>query len=150
MSSLRTADLRLNEQSSKKMQRLKANVGVMVCDEISQVGVDLLHADALRTTYCRKELYALRAEDYMRPQETWGRLAVFIGSGDFLQLPPVPETSSLLNRRIGRSYEHQQGQALLAGIEHVVDFVAMQRFDDPVLREILYSMRTPGGKALTE
>ena len=86
----------------------------------------------------------------MRPQETWGRLAVFIGCGDFLQLPPVPETASLLCRRPQSSYEHRQGQALLAGLEHVVDFVAMQRFDDPLLLEILHAMRTPGGKTLSE
>ena len=92
----------------------------------------------------------LRAEDYMRPQETWGRLPVFIGCGDFLQLPPVPETASLLCRKEQSSYEHKQGQALLAGIEHVVDFVAMQRFDDPLLLEILHSMRTPGGKVLSD
>ena len=86
----------------------------------------------------------------MRPQETWGRLPAFIACGDFLQLPPVPETSSLLNRRLSSSYEHQQGQALLAGFEHVVDFVEMQRFDDPLLLEILHSMRTPGGKSFSE
>ena len=149
-SSLRTAALRLNEQSSRKMQRLKGNLGVEACDEISQVGGDLFHASALRTTYCRRDLHALRSEDYMRPQETWGRLPAFIACGDFLQLPPVPETSSLLNRRLSSSYEHQQGQALLAGFEHVVDFVEMQRFDDPLLLEILHSMRTPGGKTLSE
>ena len=31
-------------------------------------------------------------------------------------------------------------------MEHVVDFVQMQRFDDPLLVEILHAMRTPGGK----
>ena len=77
-------------------------------------------------------------------------MAVFLACGDFLQLPPVPETSSPFHRKPETSYEHKQGQALLAGIEHVVDFVAMQRFTDPILEEILYSMRTPGGKTLSE
>ena len=132
------------------MERFEGNLGVQACDELSQVGSDLFHASALRTTYCRRDLHALRSEDYMRPQETWGRLPAFIACGDFLQLPPVPETSSLLNRRLSSSYEHQQGQALLAGFEHVVDFVEMQRFDDPLLLEILHSMRTLGGKTLSE
>jgi hypothetical protein len=35
-------------------------------------------------------------------------------------------------------------------MEHVVDFVQMQRFDDPLLIEILHAMRTPGGKKVSE
>ena len=35
-------------------------------------------------------------------------------------------------------------------MEHVVDFVQMQRFDDPLLVEILHAMRTPGGKKVSE
>ena len=35
-------------------------------------------------------------------------------------------------------------------MEHVVDFVQMQRFDDPLLVEILRAMHTPGGKKVSE
>lgn len=35
-------------------------------------------------------------------------------------------------------------------IEHVVDFVQMQRFTDPLLVEVLEAMRTPGGKRISE
>ena len=35
-------------------------------------------------------------------------------------------------------------------IEHVVDFVQMQRFNDPLLLEVLEAMRTPGGKRISE
>eukprot|EP00959_Pyramimonas_sp_CCMP1952_P026399 554099-Pyramimonas_sp.AAC.1 len=56
----------------------------------------LLHADALRTTYSRALRYNLDPAKYMRPQETWGRMAVKILCGDFYQLPPVPASASLL------------------------------------------------------
>ena len=35
-------------------------------------------------------------------------------------------------------------------IEHVVDFVQMQHFNDPLLLEVLEAMRTPGGKRISE
>ena len=35
-------------------------------------------------------------------------------------------------------------------MEYVVDFVQMQRFDDPLLVEVLEAMRTPGGKKISE
>ena len=35
-------------------------------------------------------------------------------------------------------------------IEHVIDFVQMQRFTDPLLVEVLEAMRTPGGKRISE
>ena len=35
-------------------------------------------------------------------------------------------------------------------MEHVVDFVQMQRFTDPLLLEVLNAMRTPGGKRISE
>jgi hypothetical protein len=49
----------------------------------------------------------------------------------------------------GQSYEHQQGRKLLADMEHVIDFVQMQRFKDPLLVEVLHAMRTPGGKKIS-
>ncbi len=44
-----------------------------------------------------------------------------------------------------QTYEHQQGRKLLMDMEFVVDFVQVQRFDDPLLIEVLEAMRTPGG-----
>ena len=35
-------------------------------------------------------------------------------------------------------------------IEHVVDFVQMQRFNDPLPVEVLEAMRTHGGKRISE
>ena len=83
-------------------------------DEVGAVPGPLLHADALRTTYGRALRYSLDPTKYMRPQETWGRMAVKILCGDFYQLPPVPASASLLAPHTGQSYEHQQGRKLLA------------------------------------
>ena len=35
-------------------------------------------------------------------------------------------------------------------MQHVVDFVQMQRFEDPLLVEVLKVMRTPGGQKISE
>ena len=148
--SLQTARLRLTSQTQKKLDRLTGTLGVDVIDELGAVPGPLLHADALRTTYGRALRYGLDSTKYMRPQETWGRMAVKILCGDFYQLPPVPASASLSAPHTGQSYEHQQGRKLLADFEYVVDFVQMQRFTDPLLLEVLNTMRTPGGKRISQ
>ena len=55
----------------------------------------LLHADSLRSMCGKCMRHCLEPTDYMKPRETWGRMAAKILSGDFLQLPPVPASSSL-------------------------------------------------------
>ena len=94
--------------------------------------------------------YNLEPTAYMKPQETWGRMPVKLLCGDFYRMPPVPATSSLLASTTGQTYEHQQGRKLLADMEYVVDFVQMQRFNDPLQVEVLEAMRTPGGKKISE
>ena len=120
--SLQTAKLRLNAQSEKKPNRLAGNCGVDVVDELGAVSGSLPHADALRKAYGRSGRYGLRPTAYMTPSETWGRMATKILCGDFLQLPPVPASSSLIAAPKGQTYEHQQGRKLLADMEHVIDF----------------------------
>ena len=148
--SLQTARLRLNPQTQKKMDRLGGELGVDVIDELGCVPGDLLHADALRKTYGRCLRYNLDATKYMKPAETWGRMPAKILCGDFLQLPPVPQSASLLSPPTNKSYEQQQGRKLLLDMEYVVDFVQMRRFNDPLLVEVLESMRTPGGRKISE
>ena len=148
--SLQTARLRLNPQTQQKMDRLVGELGVDVIDELGAVPGDLLHADALRETYGRAFRYDLETTAYMKPGETWGRMAAKILAGDFYQLPPVPASASLLATAFHQSYEHQQGRKLLDDMEHVGDFVQMQRFTDPLLLEGLNAMRTPGGKRISE
>ena len=50
----------------------------------------------------------------------------------------------------GQTYEHQQGRKILADMEHVIDFVQMQRFKDPLLVEVLHAMRTRDGKKISD
>ena len=93
--SLQTARLRLNAQTQKKMDRLVGEIGIDVIDELGCCSGTLIHADALRKTYGRSLRYNLDATQYMKPQETWGRMPVKLLSADFYQLPPVPASSSL-------------------------------------------------------
>ena len=79
------------------MQHLKENLGVEVCDEISQVGSYLFHATALRTTCCPKDLHLLRSEDYTRFMGTlcsvhrlWRFSSAAAGAGhSFVVVPKV-------------------------------------------------------------
>ena len=43
-----------------------------------------------------------------------------------------------------------QGRKLLMDIQHIVDFVQMKRFDDPLLIQILEAMRVPGGRKISD
>ena len=142
--------MRLNAQTQRKMDHLVGILGIDVIDELGCVPGDLLHADALRKTYGRCLRHSLDTTKYMQPNETWGRMPCKILSGDFYQLLPVPASSSLLAPPTSQSYEHQQGRKLLLDMEYVVNFVKMQRFDDPLLVEVLGAMRTPGGKKISE
>ena len=147
--SMKTARLRLNSQTQKKMDRLAGDLGVDVIDELGAVPSELLHADALRKSYGRAPRHGLNALAYMKPQETWGRMPAKILCGDFCQLPPVPAKASLIADPAQQSYEFQQGRKLLMDMEHVIDFVQMQRFTDPLLVEVLAAMRTPGGRKIS-
>ena len=148
--SLQTAHLRLNARTQKKMDRLVGQTGIAVIDELGCVHGTLLHADALRTTYGRSLRYSLDTTKYMQPQQTWGCLPVKLLCGDFYQLPPVPASASLLTPAQGQTYEHQQGRKLLADMEHVIDFVEMKRFDDPLQIQVLEAMRVPGGRKISD
>ena len=148
--SLKTARLELQPQTQKKMDRITGSLGVDVIDEVGALASDLLHADALRRTHGRALRHDLDPLAYMKPHETWGRMPIKLLCGDFFQLPPVPASASLLAPMEKQSYEHQQGKKLLMDIKHVVDFVQMQRFNDPLLVEVLEAMRTPGGKRISQ
>ena len=149
-SSLVTSRLALNDNSRKKLDRTKGEVGVEATDELGCVQAELLHADCLRTSYGRALRYKLDSTLYMQPQEKWGRMPARILSGDFLQLPPVPPTASLLAPSTRQSYEHQQGVALLASVPYVIDFVEMKRFEDEKQLQLLKNMRVPGGRPVAE
>ena len=73
--SLQTARLRLNPRTQQKMIRLIGSLGIDVIDEPGCVSGSLLHADALRKTYGRSLQHDLQTTAYMKPQDTWGRMA---------------------------------------------------------------------------
>ena len=103
----RTHALALNAQSRQKLCITHADAGAMYIDEYSQLQGELNNAAALRTTYARQERYHLDKNLYHCPQERYGRIAVLAYSGDHLQLPPVPASSSLLAPLDGASTEHK-------------------------------------------
>ena len=80
----------------------------------------------------------------------FGRCPIVILLGDFLQLPPVPPTASLLAPPTRQGYGHQQGVALLASVPYVIDFVEMKRFEDEKQLQLLKNMRVPRGRPVPE
>jgi hypothetical protein len=149
--SLRTATIRIhNEKTRRRTQAVHVRSGALFIDEFSQLQAMLYHANNLFWSVARQPRYNLKLEDYARPRETAGRVSKIILSGDHLQLPPVPGSSSLLASLDGTSDEHKAGAAMFANIEQVFVLETMMRFRDPVLIKILEKMRTLGGTTLSD
>ena len=91
------------------------DAGALFVHEYSELQGELNHAGALRTSYAREARYFLNRDTYHKPQDRWGRLAVVVHSGDLLQLPPAPATSSMLAPLDGTGPRPSATQ-LLAGI----------------------------------
>ena len=149
-SSLRTAALRLTGMARKKVEQVMIPAGAVVCDEFSQIQSPMLHATALRSTYARASHYSLNVGDYTNQTELFGRIGILAIFGDHLQLPPVPKSVGLLACLEHASQEHKAGAAMFANIQHVYLFEKMMRYSDPILINILATMRTAGGGKLTD
>ena len=149
-SSMRTHALALNVQTRQKLAVTHVDAGALYVDEYSQLQGELNHAGALRTTYAREAKYGLNKDVYFKPQERWGRLPVVVYSGDHLQLPPVPASSSMLAPLEGTTNEHKVGAKIFRDADLVFEFQQSMRFTDHTLIDILNTMRVPGGRALTE
>jgi hypothetical protein len=149
-SSMRTHALALNAQTRQKLAITHVDAGALFVDEYSQLQGELNHAGALRTTYAREAKYCLSKDVYYKPQERWGRLPVVVYSGDHLQLPPVPASSSMLAPLEGTTNEHKVGVKIFRDADLVFEFQQAMRFTDQTLIDILNTMRVPGGRALTE
>jgi hypothetical protein len=106
---MRTASLALSAQSQQKLSITHADAGVLYIDESSQLQGELNHEAALRTTYARESKYGLNRNSYSGPRERYGRIPILWYSQDHLQLPPVPESSSMLAPLDGTSDEHKVG-----------------------------------------
>ena len=147
--SMRTAALALNAQSRQKLSITHEDAGVLHIDESSQLQGELNHAAALRTTYAREKKYSLDRNNYSGPLERYGRIAILWYSQDHLQLPPVPESSSMLAPLEGTSDEHKVGAKIFRNVQLVFQFRTAMRFTDETLIQILEAMRTPGGRKLS-
>ena len=73
---------------------------------------------------------------YTAPSHTCGAMPFVVKSGDELQLPPVPEDSSLLAPPTG-SKEHAAGVKIFAQQDYCYRLTTMMRFDDELLVTIL-------------
>ena len=146
---MRTHSLSLTAQARKKLSVTHEEAGALHIDEYSMLQAELNHAASLRTTYAREHRYDLDKNIYFRPSERYGRIAILAFSGDHLQLPPVPATSSVLAPIEGVSDEHKTGAKIFRDATHVFQFKEAMRFTDPQLVEILENMRVPGGRRLT-
>ena len=148
-SSLKVQNLVLQGKTKTKVERIANPVGVLGIDEASQISGRLFHADALRHTYARARVHQLDIKLYSEVNQIFGKIPVVLLSGDFLQLPPVPESGSLLASLEHCSWEHRQGRAIFQKIKYIFQFQKSNRFNDPLLKDILDTMRTKGGRKLS-
>ena len=148
--SLRTANLKPHGSALKKLQIINIPAGAQFFDEFSQTPGNLFHGSCLRASYARKDAYNLTLNDYATLQNLWGAVPILALFGDHLQLPPIPQTSSLFSINENSSTEHQAGCKIFGSIEHIFQFKKARRFRDADLIAILEAMREPGGRKITD
>ena len=149
-SSLRTAALAPGTEKLIKLEKIWVPVGVLGFEEYSQLQAVLNHALALLLAYARRSVHKLNPYDYATLAQRMCRVSILFYSGDPLQLPPVPKTSSLLAPMQGAGQEHKVGAAIFINVKYVYQMTQMMRFRDDTLRNILRKMRRPGGTLLRE
>ena len=134
-----------SEDVRRALAALWAPCGSLVKGEFTQQPGALEHAIAVRAMYGRQQAHGLHCADYARPQCNYAALPYVVTSGDPLQFPPVPATSSLLAEPDGQTKEHRIAQAMFEDQDYVCELKSTMRFrGDPVLTSILAKMRTPG------
>ena len=141
--------LRVTDKQRRGLQREFVPKGALVNDEWSQDASMLYHGYALRSTYARAPYYNLDVSRYAERDQSFGAVAIMLDAGDELQLPPVPETASMLAPVEGRSDEHVAGVRIFKERDYVCRLTTAMRFTDDVLVRILQKMRTVGGTPLT-
>ena len=95
-SSMKVEHLGLKGKTRTKVEKITVPAAALAIDEVSQMSATMLHANAVRHTYGRAREHGLRVDEYMKVNELFGRMPVVLLSGDYLQLPPVPESSSVV------------------------------------------------------
>lgn len=103
-SSMKVEHLGLKGKTRTKVEKIAVPAAALAIDEVSQMSATMLHANALRHTYGRAREHGLQVDAYMKVNELFGRMPVVLLSGDYLQLPPVPESSSVLWPALGAAY----------------------------------------------
>ena len=78
----------------------------------------------------------------------FGRVTFLLLAGDHLQLPPVPQSSSLLAGPERGSDEHKAALDMFCSMPKTYVMATAMRFKDDVLASILSKMRTPHGVSL--
>ena len=144
--------LRVKDATDQRnLELLWVPAGALVKDEYSQLPAAVEHALCLRAAYGRALAYNFNLANYASPGHTHGDLPVKVTCGDKLQLPPVPESASLLATTEGRSREHRCGVSIFTDQTHVFHLETAFRFTGrDSQRAILALMRQPGGCTLNK
>ena len=161
-SSLLTPHLRQKPRQTAYVRR-QGRQGARVYDEFSQLNSKLWHADMYMTSVARnlaweaaEQASELQGQD-LRPDparytdldQSWGAMPVVVVAGDELQFPCVPAAAGLLAPIIGTSDEQKAAVRCFTSSQDVCKLRTQKRFADPVLINILETMRRKGGCKLT-
>ena len=135
-SSVKVEHLGLKGETRTKVEKITGPAAALAIDEVSPMSATMLRAHAVRHTHgCARE-HGLGVDEYMKVNELFGRIPAVLLSGDYLQLPPVPESSSVLWPALEAACEHRQGETFISSVPMVYGFRKSNRLTEQRLIQL--------------
>ena len=147
--SLRTAPLALNAQSQQKLSTSHADAGVLHISKAHSCKACLIMQRRCAQPMHENPSTASIKTTFRAHARDAGGMTILWHSQDRLQLPPVPDMSSMLAPLEGTSDEHKVGANIFRDAELVFEFSSAMCFTDGTLIQILEAMRTAGGRQIS-
>ncbi len=111
-------------------------------DEFGMLGAELLHALLEYIALGRDGVDGFNTTDYI--SEAFGRIALTIMQGDFMQLEPVIVQGVIdFHREEAKSLEVEEVWGMYQNVKNCIILRECRRFEEPLLEELLDTIRKP-------
>ena len=135
-----------------RLENIWCGLWLFVIEEVSMVSPNLYNMLLYRAFHARRNLCNLQEADYQKPSCAFGRVAIVIELGDFLQLKPTGSGRSLLSDLQSLAScpgteeppaEHQMAMKSFCDKSLCFELQATNRFKDVRLADLMNFMRRP-------